>query len=91
MRMALGARPVDVLRIVLWRGMLLIACGVVIGAGGALAVTRFLSNLLFGVTPTDPFTFVAVSLLLCCVALLACLIPAVRATKVNPTVALRYE
>ena len=64
---------------------------VAIGVGGALALTRFLTTLLFGVTPTDSFTFVVVSLALATVALIACLVPARRATKVDPLVALRYE
>jgi putative ABC transport system permease protein len=90
-RMALGAERSDVLKLVIKKGLLLIVIGLVIGAGGALAVTRVLRSLLFGVTPTDPMTFVAVSLLLMVVGLVACYIPALRATKIDPMVALRYE
>jgi len=90
-RMALGAQRGDVLHIVLGRGLLLTLIGVVMGLGGAFALTRFLSTLLFGIAPTDPGTFVAVALLLSAVAFFASYIPARRATKVDPMVALRYE
>jgi putative ABC transport system permease protein len=90
-RLALGAQRQDVLRLVLGRGMLLAVIGIVVGLAGAFMLTRFLSTLLFGVTATDPVTFIAVSLLLGLVACLASYIPARRATKVDPMVALRYE
>jgi len=90
-RMALGAEGRDVLRLVLGQFMRLTVLGVALGLIGAYALTRLMTSLLFGVTPTDIPTFVLVSVLLPLVALIACLIPARRATKVDPLVALRYE
>ena len=90
-RMALGAQWPDVLKLVMRSGMSLVTIGLIIGLGGALALTRLMTSVLFEVSPTDPVTFVAVALCLIVAALLACYIPARRATKVDPLVALRYE
>jgi putative ABC transport system permease protein len=90
-RMALGAQLKDVLKMVLRYAMTLVVIGTIIGLAGAYAVTRVMSNLLFEVTPTDVVTFVAVPAVLLLVALVACLIPARRATKVDPLITLRYE
>ncbi|MCI0339292.1 MAG: ABC transporter permease [Acidobacteria bacterium] len=90
-RMALGAQTRDVLRLVVGHGMLLTLCGIAIGLAGSFALTRLMTTLLFGVSATDPITFVAVSLLLIVVALIACLLPARQAAKVDPMIALRYE
>jgi putative ABC transport system permease protein len=90
-RLALGAQTRDVLALVIRQGMSLVAVGVAIGTAGALALTRLLKSLLFGINATDPLTFVTVVLLLTLSALLACWIPARRATKVDPMITLRCE
>jgi len=89
--MALGAKRWNVLRVILGEGIAVILLGLAIGLLGSLALTRFLSSLLFGVTATDPLTFACVAALLAVVALAACYVPARRALRVDPLVALRAE
>jgi predicted permease len=90
-RMALGATARDVFKLIVGRGMKLTAIGVLLGVGGAAALTRLMHSLLFNTSATDPVTFILISLLLSLAAFLACYIPARRASKVDPLVALRYE
>ena len=90
-RIALGSQQHDVVRLVLSEGILVILIGLAVGLAASLSSTRFLSSLLFGVTATDPLTFAGVSILLAFVAVVACYLPARRASRVDPVVALRYE
>ena len=90
-RMALGAQRGDVMRLVLGEGAKMALVGVAAGVGAALGLTRLMANQLFGVTAQDPLTFTAVAIVLMLVALLACYLPARRAVRVDPMVALRYE
>lgn len=91
LRMALGAQPGDILRLVMRQGMTLAGIGIVAGLIGALVLTRSMSSLLFGIRTTDAATFLSVAALLALIALLASVIPAFRATRVDPIVALREE
>lgn len=90
-RMALGAQPQAILKLIVGRGLFLVGIGVVVGVLASFGLTRFIENMLFGVKPTDPLTFAAIVLLLGVVALLACLIPAQRAMRVDPIVVLRHQ
>ncbi|HEU4433553.1 MAG TPA: FtsX-like permease family protein, partial [Pyrinomonadaceae bacterium] len=90
-RMALGAKRADVLRLVVRQGMTMTLIGLAIGLAGAIALSRLMTSMLYGVSTTDPLTFTGVSIVLLAVALLACLLPARRATRVDPIVALRNE
>jgi putative ABC transport system permease protein len=90
-RMAMGAQRADVLRLVVGEGMKLALIGAFLGLGGALAMTRLLKTLLFGVSTTDPLTFIVIAAALIIVTLAACFVPARRATKLDPLVALRHE
>jgi putative ABC transport system permease protein len=90
-RMALGAQKADVIKLVIGQGVRLTLIGITLGLLAALAVTRLMKSLLFGVSATDPLTFVGVAGLLLIVTLLACWLPARRATQVDPLVALRHE
>jgi ABC-type antimicrobial peptide transport system permease subunit len=89
--MALGAKTPDVLRLIIQQGMTLVGAGLFIGLIGALSLSRFITNQLHEVSAVDPATYALISLLLAVVALLACYLPARRATKVNPLTALRSE
>jgi putative ABC transport system permease protein len=90
-RLALGAQPWDILRLILGQGLKLITIGVIVGLAAAVALTRLLSSLLFGVSATDPVTFIVIPLILAGVALGASFVPARKATKVDPIIALRNE
>jgi putative ABC transport system permease protein len=90
-RMALGAQTKDVLSLIIKQGMALALVGIFLGLIVSLALTRVLASQLYGVSSTDPLTFTAISLLLMFVALIACYIPALRAAKVDPMIAVRYE
>src|SRR5205085_3420261 len=91
LRMALGASTRDVLGLVLWQAMSLVGLGLAIGLAGAIAATRLLTSMLFEVKPGDPMTYAGVAVLLCAVALMASYLPARRAAKVDPLIALRVE
>jgi putative ABC transport system permease protein len=90
-RVAMGAQPTDIPRIAVREGAWVVAVGVVAGLGGSASLTGFLQSMLFDVNPTDPITYAAIAGLLTVVTLLACLMPAHRATRVDPLIALRHE
>ena len=90
-RMALGAQSKDVLRMVVGEGFRMVFLGVVIGVSAGIGLTRYLASLFFGVSPANPATYLEVALIMISIALVACLLPAWRAIRVNPMVALRYE
>ena len=90
-RLALGAQPRDVIKMIIAQGMKPVAIGIAVGLIASFALSRVMKSLLYGVSETDPLTFIAVSALLTIVALLACYLPARRATKVDPMAALRCE
>jgi putative ABC transport system permease protein len=90
-RLALGAQRSDVLKMTVGEGLRLVATGVVIGLGAALILSQVMSSLLFGVSANDPTTFIIISLILVSVAVLASYVPALRATRVDPMFALRYQ
>ena len=87
----MGAKRTDILKMALTEGTVTVAFGVVVGLFGSLALTRFLQSMLFSVKPTDPATFATIAALLAGVTLLACVVPAHRATRVDPLIALRHE
>jgi putative ABC transport system permease protein len=90
-RMALGAMPQDILRLIVWQGMKFVGLGLVIGIGAALRLSRVVRSLLFEVTPTDVWSYAGASGVLIVVALAACMVPAWRAARVDPSISLRYE
>ena len=90
-RLALGATKDNILHLIISQGFALAGAGIILGMTGTFAFSRVLARLLFGITPRDPLTFGTVALVLLCVSLLACYIPARRATRIDPMIALRYE